>query len=164
MKSILQSEIARVFLVLSTTSLAGLGFNALRNDPIQILSVQKPVRSGPGSLERMSPQELRDSISEGKALLILDVRGASAFSEGHIPGSVSAPEAEFIRSYQELGLDSMMRASDGTVVLCQSADCPAADRIANALRQFGHRPVWVLEGGWVSYQEEVLKELSRDDK
>jgi len=154
----------RVCLILVTTSLAGLGFNALRDKPVLLMSIQKSALDDRRPLERITAQQLIKARDEGRPFLLLDVRSASAFAQGHIPNSVSIPEAGFVENYSRLGLNSMIRASEGTVVLCQSSSCPAAEQAASILLGFGHRPVWVLEGGWEMYQQSQVKKQAGDAK
>jgi rhodanese-related sulfurtransferase len=47
-----------------------------------------------GSLPVMTPEELIAAVEEGNPPVIVDVRSARQFSEGHLPGAINIPLSE----------------------------------------------------------------------
>jgi rhodanese-related sulfurtransferase len=45
----------------------------------------------------LSAATLARWLAEGKAVQLLDIRDASAFAAGHLPGAVHAPSADLLR-------------------------------------------------------------------
>jgi rhodanese-related sulfurtransferase len=46
------------------------------------------------SLPVMTPEELNATVEEGNPPVIVDVRSARQFSEGHLPGAINIPLSE----------------------------------------------------------------------
>jgi hydroxyacylglutathione hydrolase len=53
-------------------------------------------------IERIDPQALADRLAGGEEIAVLDVRGDSEFTAGHIPGSVSIPYPELLERLAEV--------------------------------------------------------------
>ena len=101
----------------------------------------------------IDPSTLRRWREQGASVRLLDVRTASEFETGHIPGSVNVPvdrlkpHAEAIAS----GLNG-----DRLVVLCQAG--PRAERARHILAQHGYSNAVVLTGGvnaWTSAEGDL---------
>jgi rhodanese-related sulfurtransferase len=43
---------------------------------------------------RISPEELKDRLDNGEAVLVVDSRSLSSFEMGHIAGAISVPDYE----------------------------------------------------------------------
>ena len=56
-------------------------------------------------IELIGPEKLAELLEQGEPPLVLDVRGASEFSEGHIPGSLHIPYGELARRLDEVPRD-----------------------------------------------------------
>jgi hydroxyacylglutathione hydrolase len=57
-------------------------------------------------IERIDPQALADRLAGGEEIAVLDVRGDSEFTAGHIPGSVSIPYPELLERLAEVPRDA----------------------------------------------------------
>ena len=57
-------------------------------------------------IERIDPQTLADRLAGGEQIAVLDVRGDSEFTAGHIPGSVSIPHPELLERLAEVPRDA----------------------------------------------------------
>ncbi len=61
-------------------------------------------------LELIDPAQLAERLEDGAAPLVLDVRDADEWEEGHIPGSVHVPYAELVDRLAELPEDRPIAA------------------------------------------------------
>ncbi len=57
-------------------------------------------------VEKFDPQRLADRLAGGDELTVLDVRGASEFAAGHIPGSLNIPYAQLFERLAEVPRDA----------------------------------------------------------
>lgn len=91
--------------------------------------------------------ELNRNISgQGAKMMVVDVRGASDFARGHIPGAVNAP-------YD--GIEKAGLPREGVLVLyCGNAQCPWSKLGAKTLENAGYKNVRILEGGVLSWTAE----------
>jgi len=51
---------------------------------------------------RITPQELKAALDEGRSVVVVDVRSREAFDEKHIEGAISVPSAELEQRLTEL--------------------------------------------------------------
>jgi rhodanese-related sulfurtransferase len=151
-------ELGRAAAILVASSAMGLAFNALSARPVPLLA-----RDGPGAwpdrAPRISAKDLRAAWETNRGVLLLDVRSEEAFRSGHSPRALHAPGPQFIRHYNRLGLATVLRAAEEIVVVCEGDDCSAGDRTAKVLKELGHGPVRVLEGGWSAARGAGLEEV-----
>ena len=92
------------------------------------------------------PVELNRWIKSGENnLVVVDVRAAENFSQGHIPGAVNIPKEQWDNP-QGLSRDKT------NVVYCYTQQCHLA---ANACVQFAGKgfPVMELDGGFEAWKE-----------
>ncbi|MCY3022173.1 MAG: rhodanese-like domain-containing protein [Planctomycetota bacterium] len=151
-----RAECLRALAVLAFAGALGLVVNRLIDKPVPLLSA-----NGPGALPeratRISLPAFTTLLSSQKALLLLDVRTPAAFNREHAPGALNAPSDNFAAHYQELSLSAILQAAEEVVLLCESDDCPSADRVARFLRDLKHENVRVFEGGWGAYVKAGLQ-------
>jgi len=144
-------EIQRVLAIAAAASILGLITNALNEKPVPLF-----VRDGPGApperARRMSAVSLKAALSDGRVILILDVRGEDAFAAGHPQFALNAPATNFIDHYAKLNLSTLLLAAEDIVLLCESDQCPSADRAAKQLAELGHKNTHVLQDGWTAYR------------
>ena len=69
-------------------------------------------QASPLVIERITLDDLKKAIA-ADTVLVVDVRGAEAYREGHIPGSISAPLAELDKH-----LDTLKAAKKPIVTYC----------------------------------------------
>jgi rhodanese-related sulfurtransferase len=151
-------ELGRAAAILVASSAMGLAFNAVSARPVPLLA-----RDGPGAWPERAPRiaakDLRSAWEANRAVLLLDVRSEDSFRSGHSPRALHAPAPEFLRHYNRLGLATVLRAAEEIVVVCDGEDCSAGDRVAKVLRDLGHGPVRVVEGGWSAARSAGLEEV-----
>ncbi len=99
--------------------------------------------AGTGLLPRA---ELERLIAEDR-VLVLDVRPAVEYQQGHLPGALSLPVDDLPARLQQLP-----RARD-LVVYCRGSYCLWADEALQLLRASGFK-VLRLEGGWEEWWDE----------
>ncbi len=61
----------------------------------------------PDNIRRVTVQELRDLLDQGKAVVV-DVRGTMSYEQEHIKGAVDLPEGELTRRAGELPKDKLL--------------------------------------------------------
>jgi membrane protein DedA with SNARE-associated domain/rhodanese-related sulfurtransferase len=105
-------------------------------------------------LARITPEELRDKLSAGGRILVLDLQGGLSQGQGlpAIPGAVridSRQLSQYMKQYRGVDL-----ATDREVILyCASPGESTSARVALALRQRGFEHVRPLAGGLQSWRE-----------
>lgn len=89
----------------------------------------------------IDPETLRAAIEAGDPPLVVDIRGADAFAEGHLPGSVHVPLADLPGEIERIA------EADDVVTVCPHGKASVkAARIVGAYRDFDGR-VESLAGG-----------------
>ena len=97
----------------------------------------------------IEPQSLAERVSSGDtALLVLDVRTAAEFDEGHIPGAVNIPYDSLAARIAELG----PAGGHDVVVYCRSGRRSAI--ALSTLKDAGFSRLFHLEGDWLRWSEE----------
>jgi membrane protein DedA with SNARE-associated domain/rhodanese-related sulfurtransferase len=123
-----------------------------------VLIILKPIRwyrlLRKFRLVRITPEELRDKLSAGGRILVLDLQGGLSQGQGlpAIPGAVridSRQLSQYMKQYRGVDL-----ATDREVILyCGSPGETTSARVALALRQRGFEHVRPLAGGLQSWRE-----------
>ena len=90
----------------------------------------------------------------GPDFVLLDVRGADAFAEGHVEGAIHLPHGKITASRLET-----WPAGTLFVVYCAGPHCNGAARAALRLARLG-RPVKIMAGGITGWRDEGF-ELAR---
>jgi rhodanese-related sulfurtransferase len=96
------------------------------------------------------PVELQRAMDNGE-VNVVDVRAASAYEVGHIPGSVSLPENLWDEA------EHVLTTSRPNVFVCYSAVCHLAARAGARFSRAGY-PSMELDGGmkeWTEYDMAV---------
>ncbi len=84
------------------------------------------------------PARLNAMLSSGNAPTVVDVRGASDFAKGHIPGALNV-------AYNAIGRAGLSK--DRPVLLYCGKKCPLSHLAAKELEKAGYADVKVLDGG-----------------
>ena len=148
-----QMELKRVLAILVLATLLALLTNAVSSRPIPLLASDGP-GAWPERERRISISDLREALVGNSPPLLLDLRDARAFKIDHPAAAVHAPADEFQANYMHFS--SMLQAAPRIVLMCESEDCPLADRVARFLRDLKVNNVSVLEGGWEAYKRSNL--------
>ncbi len=98
-------------------------------------------------MQRIAVSELKQKISQGERLQLIDVRSSGEFSAGHIPQAVNMPMEQV-----EARLDDLQKAAP-VVLICQSGN--RASMTCEFLLPY-RDDVMVLEGGTSAWIEEGL--------
>jgi rhodanese-related sulfurtransferase len=95
------------------------------------------------------PVELNHALEEGADIVVVDVRAAEDYEQGHIPGAINLPQEKW-DSYAGLSRDKL------NVLCCYSHVCHLA---ATAAVQFAGQGFSVMEmdGGFEAWNENELK-------
>lgn len=91
-------------------------------------------------LNKISPEELRAMMSDGKQITIVDVREPELFSKAHVPGAINIPyDDAHSRILKELN------PKDRIVFVCHGG--PMGDELGEILVKNGYPSVYNLKGG-----------------
>ena len=102
--------------------------------------------AGPGSIE---PKVLGDRIAwADQALVVLDVRTAAEYAEGHVPGAINIPNGELAARVAELA-DAKGR---DIVVYCRTG--VRASQALDVLDKAGFKRLFHLQGDYNRWTEE----------
>jgi rhodanese-related sulfurtransferase len=97
----------------------------------------------------IEPQALAERMaSADSGLLVLDVRTAAEFDEGHIPGAVNIPYDSLAARIAELG----PAGEHDVVVYCRSGRRSAI--ALSTLKDAGFSRLFHLDGDWLRWSEE----------
>lgn len=106
-------------------------------------------------VEEITIQQFSDLQERQPTLLILDVREAAEFSQGHIPGALSLPRGSLELAVADIKLPHLSSYREKTaLVVCD--DGTRSLLAAFTLQQMGFDSVYVLQGGMQSWQAEDL--------
>lgn len=106
-------------------------------------------------VEEITIQQFSDLQERQPTLLILDVREAAEFSQGHIPGALSLPRGSLELAVADIKLPHLSAYREKTaLVVCD--DGTRSLLAAFTLQQMGFDSVYVLQGGMQSWQAEDL--------
>lgn len=112
-----------------------------------LVAVAAPVEADEFAL--VAPQALGERLATADPdVLVLDVRTAAEFDEGHIPGAINIPHDALAARIAELG------AADerDVVVYCRSGRRAAL--ALSTLKEAGLRRLFHLEGDYLRWSEE----------
>ncbi len=114
------------------------------------------IMAGSGRADQVRAEELNNPlkvlrlIQEGNTILV-DVRRADIYDQGHIPGALSFPLHEFddiLRKFQ-----NQIHKDDSVLVYCSGVTCVDSHDFAARLIQMGYSAVTVYAGGFTEWEE-----------
>lgn len=99
---------------------------------------------------------MHDGLTQGADFVLLDVRSAALFAQGHVPGAIHLPHGKIVASKL-----TAWPADTLFVTYCAGPHCNGAARGALRLAQLG-RPVKIMAGGITGWVDEgfALEALS----
>jgi rhodanese-related sulfurtransferase len=109
-------------------------------------------QSPPESDRQISPAALLDRIDRGDPPVVLDVRSATEFAAGHVPGARNIPFTDVLAGGALEGIDT----SQPVVVYCGHG--PRAWMAGAALRWRGYRHLTYLQGHMAAWRRVRLRE------
>lgn len=98
------------------------------------------------------PETLQERLAAGDAPLIVDIRSAAAFAEGHLPNSLNVPLPDLPRE-----IDRIAEADEVVTVCPHGKASVKAARIVGAYQDFDGRVV-SLAGGLEAWEGPVERE------
>ncbi|HYF49620.1 MAG TPA: rhodanese-like domain-containing protein [Planctomycetota bacterium] len=141
-------DMARAIAIVVAAALLGIVLNSFSRKPVPLLAGDGP-GAPPPQHPRITVEQLKDAFDKGRLLMIVDVRSPQAFAAGHPFGAQNAHAPKFMDRYPELS--KHMPGAESVVLMCESEQCPYADRVAKLLIDAGHDNIKVLHGGWKAY-------------
>ena len=106
---------------------------------------QRPTTSS--EVPRISPEELKDRLDGGEAILVVDSRSLAEFEAGHIAGAISVPSNEVESRLDELPRDQEI------VLYCTWPSENTSAGAALKLYEHGYTNVSALLGGMRKWEE-----------
>lgn len=122
----------------------GLAANAVRREPLPLLRPLPKPAAAPSFGE--VDADFVAQVRAAPGILLLDARAAEAFRQGHIPGALSLPLAEF--SLVFAGLEGELRRARLLVAYCSDSHCGDSPELASRLWAKGLKNVLLYRGGW----------------
>lgn len=104
--------------------------------------------------KHVSPATLRQWLTDGKELALLDVREEGVFFDGHLFFASCVPHSRL-----ELLMDDLVPRRDTRIVLCDGGDDGLAPKAARRLGELGYTDLAILDGGvdgWKAAGNEVF--------
>lgn len=146
-------DFVRALGILALAAVLGLVVNTQKKHPVPVLDA-----AGPGALPDRAP---RIAASELKGMsrttaMLIDIREDDVVSKGRPKGSFHVPMSRFVETLTGQDLFPRMNAAEVVVLVCESADCPLADRAYKLLEPLNLKNLRVLDGGWESYEKQGL--------
>jgi rhodanese-related sulfurtransferase len=90
----------------------------------------------------ISKEHLKRMMDNNERFILLDVRSAEDYAQGHIRGAKSLPVDELAAKATQ-----MLKTSDNIVVYCGSYVCMASTNAYKALDKLGYKNVHDYKGG-----------------
>lgn len=90
---------------------------------------------------RITARTLRDWLTDGQEIALLDVREEGAFGRGHMFLAVNLPLSRL-----ELSVGRLVPRQSTRIVLCDEGD-GLSERASGILAASGYRQTWILDGG-----------------
>ena len=116
---------------------------------ISVLAFAFAGAAGAEEIATIAPPVLGQRLEAGDAeVLVLDVRSAAEFDEGHLPGAINIPHDAIGERIGELGTPD----ERDLVVYCRSGRRSAL--ALEALREAGFHRLFHLEGDYLRWSEE----------
>jgi rhodanese-related sulfurtransferase len=130
-----------------------IGFLCLLSAVPALLSAAFHPRRPPWNQEALAPGEVTLATAEawGAGTLWVDARPAASYAAGHAPGAVHLDLVNWEADLPKF-LDQW-QPGQRVLVYCSAASCHLAEEVAGRLRQNRIEPVFVLKGGWESWQK-----------
>lgn len=116
------------------------------------------VKAAKAQIQEVAPQQARDLIADQSDLLLVDVREASEYEQGHIADAVLVP-----RGILEAAADPAypkhvpeLANGRGRTVLLYCATGGRSAMAAATLQLMGYERVYSLDGGYSRWEQEGL--------
>ncbi|MEU6787704.1 metalloregulator ArsR/SmtB family transcription factor [Nonomuraea angiospora] len=110
----------------------------------RLAELRDAVRTRLGPLEGVTADELASRLAD-PGTLVLDVRPASDYAAGHVPGAISLPMAELRERLDELPREMEI------VAYCGGPYCAVSSEAVRVLSEHGHA-ARALDGGYPAWQ------------
>jgi rhodanese-related sulfurtransferase len=101
----------------------------------------------------IDPSDIAAGRAAGERFILLDVRDATGWDQGHIPGAVHFPRAEILARLDEL---PPIDEDPPLVVYCWGPGCNGSTKAALVLAEAGYRNVRDMIGGFEYWTREGL--------
>jgi rhodanese-related sulfurtransferase len=108
---------------------------------------QQLVAEAKGEIREITAPELKQWFTEGKDLVLVDVREPMEYQNGHIGNAVNIP-----RGLLELQIDEVVADQDKSIVMYCGGGSRSA-LAAQTLKTMGYDQVYSLQGGYRFWAE-----------
>jgi rhodanese-related sulfurtransferase len=93
--------------------------------------------------------ELRETMADGKPLVLAEILPRKYYDSGHLPGAVHLP----LEGFETIAMRVLPDASARIVVYCASVTCANSDVAARKLAELGYEHVRVFRGGKAAWSD-----------
>jgi rhodanese-related sulfurtransferase len=111
-----------------------------------------------GRVQSVTAQEMKERQDRGEVDLVIDVRDAREFEEGHLPGAVNISRGllEIRAAADSPGADPAIAANQDARIVTYCTKAPGARALlaAGTLAELGYTNVVVLRGGLNEWAEQ----------
>jgi rhodanese-related sulfurtransferase len=124
--------------------------DGLRADPrFQALYEDAALQGSTSANDLISPQELREQLASSTRPMVIDVRGAGEYSNGHVQGAVNIPLGQLSKKLASIPHDQLV------VTYCNMHHRGESrgERAAALLRELGFQ-ARALDGGYPGWKEQ----------
>ena len=148
---ITQLPIGQIIVITITSTVLGLGINAVRPEGIPLLAKELAVAE---EIEYTTAEPRLLAITLDQALdlyqkgtIFVDAREPEYYQEGHIKGAWNFP------FFLELvfKLDSLQGKDAPLVIYCSGDECGSSEDLAYELQAEGFNNLLVFKGGWTAW-------------
>ena len=115
-----------------------------------VISAQKKSAIIDRKIEINSFQAMKAIVGNNKSIII-DVRSAQLFKEGHVPGAISFPLSEFDQLIGKF-FESVM-PDKPIIAYCFGRECSDSHTVAKKLSESGYSTVKVFVGGFDEWKD-----------
>ncbi len=106
----------------------------------------------PVTASRVATEDAKGLIDDGTIDYIVDVRGAAAFDEAHVPGALNIPGPMASDGFLAGTVAAGIERDDEVLIYCMVQ--PAAEAAADALLGDGYENITIMLGGITGWTEE----------
>lgn len=103
------------------------------------------------AIEVISPQEVRDAVSNNQARQLVDVRTLEEFNEGHLKTAqnICVTDDDFTENISKLDKDQPI------YLYCRSGKRSA--RAAQIVKDLGFKEIYDMDGGYLNWESQKLE-------
>jgi rhodanese-related sulfurtransferase len=100
-------------------------------------------------MQTISRNELRQKLSNGHDLAVVEVLPEANYRKFHLPGAINVPLRD---DFDERIQQAIPEKTQPVVVYCQSTECDASPKAAKRMDELGYQEVYDYEPGKADWE------------